>query len=197
MFPINPENDKTYGCKVDTITLCQCPLGGSIGMFLSDFKNLPFCQFVTRVCLTLNPFSWVPSLSPTILHVVLRGSSEQVRWVAARRVVAMMANIKGQIVWSKSEKVSNAMSIPSLSIITNPSIFVANTACERPALILRAFLNSLPKALWCGCKKLFFPALISCSTGCVAFGKVVLHKLDLCRVLGCFNTAGTFSLCTV
>lgn len=83
-----------------------------------------------------------------ILHVVFGGSQKKMFWIAARPIIAMMANLKSFWNWSVSVNISGSMSAPRRSLHLTIASGRVDVASPRPTFVGRWLGYKIPKSFF-------------------------------------------------
>lgn len=115
---------------------------------ISNFAHVEICKLVSAILLPSDTRSQ-PSPVAAVLNIFLLGVCIKMRWIATRRIVARMTNVKPLWYFSIFQSISNSWRQFGSVIKHEPSI-ASWAFCRqpRPALVRRAALHFLPKPLF-------------------------------------------------
>lgn len=182
MFPYLSVNNCPNACRSNFVTLRKfCPHELSYRVESSYFNYLRSRQLCSCALFPLTAIK--SALYKAIRYIVFLGSLEKVKWIAAWRIVARMADRERWIDASACQSKSNSLGVFHTVENSEPAVTILSTRTfPSPTFIHSTNIDFRPK------------------TDCYTFGKLFnlfLHNqfVWLCHALGCSFTARAFSLC--
>ena len=154
LFPASSHDDVVDGGRRDAKSFgdCSSPSVFSERCFRFDDGDLFFGE--DRIVTVAPHFFIASAFVEAVAHVVLDGSSEQVGWIAAWRIVAGVTCQHLWCEWSVAEFVSEAMALVSLGVEPDHSVSIAGFRVlsllsfgPSPAFVFCAFVDAVPEAL--------------------------------------------------
>jgi hypothetical protein len=114
-------------------------------MSMPNFPHASFRGFTRRMSFAAIAAGFLSSFANCILHIVTAGSDEKMIRSYARRVIAVMANLKSFRDWAEMylPRCTMGRNVFPVPIIPDLSVFIRRSPGPNPASF--SFLNELPK----------------------------------------------------
>lgn len=148
MLPSLAVNDIGNGRRTDIVLLGKgCHGDAALSVTAPYLNNL----FVGEFRMWMRFAALLPILGNFVCHVVSTRTKKEMGWIAARRIVARVANDKAIWNWAKCQFVGKAVRNGSLSATTDMDISVAEvarTALPLPTIVGAEYLHLRPEAIF-------------------------------------------------
>lgn len=126
---------------------CQRCFGFAFGKHLSNDTNIIFRQFCVRMLRTFKARDIGATFCGRVLHVLFVATQEQMAWVHASRIIAMMANFLP--IWNGAvvKFIAKSVRVAWFATRSKRSIpFVVEASLPKPTFISRSLFYLAPKA---------------------------------------------------